>query len=162
MRPSVLDPLFAPVTGLPGVGPKVAEHLQTLLVPAGAPVRVRDLLFHLPSGIVDRRRRAEIATAPEGTLVTLQLRIDRHQPGATKAQPTRVFAHDETGEIALTYFRAQAKWLESLLPVGEEMVVSGKVEWFNGRPQMVHPEFVAKLAEAADLPLVEPVYPLTA
>lgn len=162
MRPSVLDPLFAPVTGLPGVGPKVAEHLQTLLVPAGAPVRVRDLLFHLPSGIVDRRRRAEIATAPEGTLVTLQLRIDRHQPGATKAQPARVLAHDETGEIALTYFRAQAKWLESLLPVGEEMVVSGKVEWFNGRPQMVHPEFVAKLAEAADLPLVEPVYPLTA
>ncbi|WP_185982628.1 ATP-dependent DNA helicase RecG [Aureimonas mangrovi] len=164
MRPSVLDPLFAPASSLPGIGPKLAGLLDTLLLPAGSQsgARVRDLLFHLPSGIVDRRRRAEIATAPEGTLVTLELRIDRHQPGATRAQPTRVFAHDETGEIALTYFRAQSAWLEKLLPAGETMIVSGKVEWFNGRPQMVHPDFVAPLAEAETLPLVEPVYPMTA
>ncbi|MFD2237759.1 ATP-dependent DNA helicase RecG [Aureimonas populi] len=164
MRPSVLDPLFASASSLPGVGPKVCALLDTLLVPAGSDAgpRVRDLLFHLPSGLVDRRRREEIATAPEGVLATLKLRIDRHQPGATKSQPARVFARDETGEIALTYFRAQSAWLEKLLPVGETMIVSGRVEWFNGRPQMVHPEFVASEAEAEGMTLVEPVYPMTA
>jgi ATP-dependent DNA helicase RecG len=41
-------------------------------------------------------------------------------------------------------------------------MVSGKVDWFNGRPSMVHPDFMVKASEAANLPLVEPVYPLTA
>ena len=135
MRPSILDPLFAAVTTLEGVGPKVAAQLQTLLIGNGAEVRVRDLLFHLPSGLIDRRKRAEIATAPEGGIVTLTVRIDRHQaPGrGQKSVPYRVFAQDETGEIALTYFRGQSAWLEKLLPVGETMIVSGRVEWFNGR-----------------------------
>ncbi|MBC8131204.1 MAG: ATP-dependent DNA helicase RecG, partial [Rhizobiaceae bacterium] len=166
MRPTILDPLFAAVTTIEGVGPKVAGFLKTLLLPSGADValRVRDLLFHLPTGLVDRRRRGEVATVPEGTIATLTVRIDRHQPPPRDARhmPYRVFAQDETGEIALTYFRAQSGWMEKLLPPGETMLVSGKVEWFNGRPQMVHPDFVCPIAEAEGLPLVEPVYPLTA
>ncbi|KQT48752.1 ATP-dependent DNA helicase RecG [Aureimonas sp. Leaf454] len=165
MRPSVLDPLFAAVTTLDGVGPKVAGLLKTLLIPSGsdAALRVRDLLFHLPSGLVDRRRKAEIVGAPEGEISTLTLRIDRHQaPGRGTSAPYRVFGQDETGEIALTYFRAQAGWMEKLLPVGETMIVSGRVEWFNGRPSMVHPDFVASVEDAGAMPLVEPVYPLTA
>ncbi|MEC5290230.1 ATP-dependent DNA helicase RecG [Aurantimonas sp. C2-6-R+9] len=164
MRPSILDPLFAPVTTLEGVGPKVAAQFQTLLVGAGETVRVRDLLFHLPTGLIDRRKRAEIATAPEGGIVTLTVRIDRHQtPGrAAKSAPYKVFAQDATGEIALTYFRGQSGWLEKLLPIGETMIVSGRVEWFNGRPSMVHPDFVASVDEAESLSLVEPVYPMTA
>ncbi|BDA84567.1 ATP-dependent DNA helicase RecG [Aureimonas sp. SA4125] len=165
MRPSLLDPLFAPVTTLDGVGPKLAGLLKTLLLPSGsdASLRVRDLLLHLPASVVDRRQRGEIAMAPEGAIVTLTVRIDRHQaPGRASSMPYRVFAQDETGEIALTYFRAQSGWMEKLLPVGETMVVSGRVEWFNGRPQMVHPDFVCSLEEAETMPLVEPVYPLTA
>ena len=164
MRPTVLDPLFASVTTLDGVGPKLAELLQTLLVRPGQTLRVRDLLFHLPSGLIDRRRREEVLSAGQGAIVTLTVRVDRHQPPgrAQSNAPYRVFAQDETGEIALTYFRAKAAWLENLLPVGETMLVSGKVEWFNGRAQMVHPDFVAPLAEAETLSLVEPIYPLTA
>ncbi|WAP69661.1 ATP-dependent DNA helicase RecG [Jiella pelagia] len=164
MRPSLLDPLFAAVTTLEGVGPKLAGLLQNLLVRPGETLRIRDLVFHLPTGLVDRRKRAEIATAPEGAIVTLTVRIDRHQaPGrAQKSVPYRVFATDETGEIALTYFRAQGAWMENLLPVGETMIVSGKVEWFNGRPSMVHPDFVASLERAETMSLVEPIYPMTA
>ena len=163
MRPTVLDPLFAAITSLDGVGPKLAGLLQTLLVGHGQTVRVRDLLFHLPSGLIDRRKRSEILSAGQGAIVTLTLRIDRHQPPgrAQRGSPYRVYAQDETGEIALTYFRAQPRWLENLLPIGETMLVSGKVEWFNGRAQMVHPDFVAPIAEADELSLVEPIYPLT-
>ena len=164
MRPSILDPLFAPVTTLDGVGPKVAAQLQTLLAGPGNTVRVRDLVLHLPSGLIDRRKRSEIVSAPQDGIVTLTVRIDRHDaPGrAQRSAPYRVLAQDETGEIALTYFRGQSQWLEKLLPIGETMVVSGRVEWFNGRPQMLHPDFVATLEEAETLSLVEPVYPLTA
>src|SRR5215211_5894027 len=48
LRPSLLDPLFAPVTALPGIGPKVAPLLDRLLGEADRPARVVDLLLHLP------------------------------------------------------------------------------------------------------------------
>lgn len=166
MRPSLLDPLFAPITALPGVGPKVAALIEKVL-PASLSdrdARIGDLLFTLPHSIIDRRNRPGIAFAAEGAIVTLDLRVDRHQPPprGKKSIPYRVFAHDDTGEVALTFFHAHAAYLEKALPEGEQVVVSGRMEWFNGRPTMVHPDHIAKAGDTDALPLVEPVYPLTA
>ncbi len=166
MRPSLLDPLFAPITSLEGVGPKVAALIEKI-VPADLgdrSARIGDLLFTLPHSVIDRRNRPGIAGAAEGAIVTLEVRIDRHQPPprGNRSVPYRVYAHDDTGEIALTFFHAHAAYLEKQMPVGEHVVVSGRMEWFNGRPSMVHPDHIAPLAGADSLPLVEPVYPLTA
>jgi ATP-dependent DNA helicase RecG len=166
MRPSLLDPLFAPITSLEGVGSKVAAMIEKV-VPADLgdrSARVGDLLFTLPHSVIDRRNRPGIAGAAEGAIVTLEVRIDRHQPPprGNRSVPYRVYAHDDTGEIALTFFHAHAAYLEKQMPVGEHVVVSGRMEWFNGRPTMVHPDHIAPLSGADSLPLVEPVYPLTA
>ena len=123
-----------------------------------------DLLFVLPNSVIDRRSRPGIAGSAEGQIVTLDLRVDRHQPPprGNRSAPYRIFAHDDTGEIALTFFHAHAAYLEKQLPEGADVVVSGRMEWFNGRPSMVHPDHMALAEEAENLPLVEPVYPLTA
>lgn len=166
MRPSLLDPLFAPITALDGVGPKVAGLIEKVVAAdiSDRGARVGDLLFVLPHSVIDRRNRPGIAYAAEGAIVTLELRVDRHQPPprGNRSVPYRVYAHDDTGEIALTFFHAHAEWLAKALPEGEQVVVSGRMEWFNGRPSMVHPDHIAKVGDAEGLPLVEPVYPLTA
>jgi len=165
MRPAILDPLFSPVASLSGVGPKLAELIARVTGREDAEdCSVVDLLFNAPVSIIDRRNRPGIALAPQGAIVTIQGRVDRHQPPPPgKANlPYRVFLHDETGELALTFFRVKGNWLEKALPLDEEVMVSGKVDWFNGRPSMVHPDFMVKMSEADNLPLVEPVYPLTA
>ncbi|RWQ13852.1 ATP-dependent DNA helicase RecG [Mesorhizobium sp.] len=166
MRPTILDPLFVPITSLAGVGPKVGALIEKV-VPADLgdrPARAGDLLFVLPHTVIDRRSRPGIAGSAEGQIVTLGVRIDRHQPPprGNRSVPYRVFAHDDTGEIALTFFHAHASYLEKAMPEGEHVVVSGRMEWFNGRPSMVHPDHIALASEAENLPLVEPVYPLTA
>jgi len=165
MRPDILNPLFRPVTSLEGIGPKLGAILGRLLLGSeDEDARVVDLLFHLPTGIVDRRHMPEIALAPQGAIVTLKVRIDRHQPGPRNNPriPCRVFAHDETGEIALTFFHANPAWLERAMPVGATRYVSGRMEWFGGRPSMVHPDFIVGEEEFAAMPLIEPVYPMTA
>lgn len=165
MRPTLLDPLFAPLSSLAGVGPKVGELFAKLFGRESVEdCRVVDLLFHAPFSLIDRRRQPGIALAPQGSIVTVTGRVDRHQPpprGNTNV-PYRVFLHDETGELALVFFRAKGNWLEKSLPVDETVMVSGTVDWFNGRPSMVHPDHIARLSEGESLPLVEPVYPLTA
>lgn len=165
MRPAILDPLFASISSLPGVGPKVSELLVKLLDRETIDnCRVVDLIFHAPHSIIDRREQPGIARAPQGAIVTITGRVDRHQPppNARSNVPYRVYLHDETGELALVFFRGKAQWLEKQLPVDETVTVSGKVDWFNGRPSMVHPDYIMRESEAENLPLVEPVYPLTA
>ncbi|AID30325.2 ATP-dependent DNA helicase RecG [Mesorhizobium loti] len=166
MRPSILDPLFVPITSLAGVGPKVGALIEKVVTAdlGDRAARAGDLLFVLPHTVIDRRSRPGIAGSAEGQIVTLDVRIDRHQPPprGNRSVPYRVFAHDDTGEIGLTFFHAHAAYLEKAMPVGEHVVVSGRMEWFNGRPTMVHPDHIALASEAENLPLVEPVYPLTA
>ncbi|PCD67115.1 ATP-dependent DNA helicase RecG [Rhizobium phaseoli] len=165
MRPAILDPLFSPISGLPGVGPKIAELLVKLLGrEAPEDCRVIDLLFHAPFSLIDRRNQPGIARAPQGAIVTITARVDRHQvpPRGKSNVPYRVFLHDETGELTLVFFRGQAAWLEKQLPIDAEVTVSGKVDWFNGRASMVHPDYIVRADEAENLPLVEPIYPLTA
>ncbi len=166
MRPTILNPLFAPVTSLTGIGPKLSLALTNLL-PGGEgrePANVGELLFHLPTGLIDRRYRPEIMDAHEGMLATIKVRVDRHQvpPRENRRIPYRVLVQDETGEMALIFFRGQKKWLENQLPVGEIRYVSGKMEWYNGRPNMVHPDYIVSEENLDQLPLVEPTYPLVA
>jgi len=165
MRPAILDPLFSPVSALPGVGPKIAELLVKLLGrETPDETRVVDLLFHAPHSLIDRRNQPGIARAPHGAIVTVTAWVDRHQapPRGKSNIPYRVILHDETGELTLVFFRGQAAWLEKQLPLDEEVTVSGKIDWFNGRASMVHPDYIVKASEAENLPLVEPIYPLTA
>jgi ATP-dependent DNA helicase RecG len=163
MRPSVLDPFFRSVTALKGVGPRLGALFDRLLGEPGRPARVVDLLFHLPHAGVDRRVRGSIADCPPGEPVTVAVRVVAHKPGppGRARVPYRVLVEDETGDISLVFFNAQRGRMEQLLPVGEERFVSGRIELWDGRRQMVHPDRVLDAKGFAALPDVEPVYGLT-
>src|ERR1700760_3527195 len=162
MRPALLNPLFAPVTSLPGVGPKQDKLLRYLLSREETP-RLVDLLLHLPSKVIDRRTRPKIRDAEVGTMVTLEVTVDRHRPPppGRSRPPYLVYASDDTGDVVLTYFRAQPGFVEKLLPVGAKRYVSGTLQMFDGVPQIVHPDRVVDEAGFAKLTGIDPVYPLT-
>lgn len=162
MRPPLLNPLFAPVTSLSGVGPRQDKLFRYLLGRNDTP-RLIDLLFHLPASVIDRRARPRIRDAVPGTVVTLEVTVDRHRPappGRSRA-PHLVYASDETGDVVLTYFRAQPGYVEKLLPVGSKRYVSGTVQMFDGALQIVHPDRVIDESGLAALSAIDPVYPLT-
>ena len=163
-RPEALSPLFRSLHSIKGVGDKLAALLTRYFgAPEGQEAIALDILMHMPSGVVDRRRQVGLAEAYLNQIVTLKLHIDRHQlpPRGRPQVPHRVFAHDETGDVSLVYFGSQGGWVEKLLPVGEERFVSGKIDFFNGEKQITHPDYVVEADKFATLPLVEPVYPLT-
>ncbi|WP_281805597.1 ATP-dependent DNA helicase RecG [Methylocystis echinoides] len=163
MRPEILDPLFGRVAALPGVGPKTAPLFDRLLARAGAQARVVDLLFHLPANVVDRSQRPTIAEAPLDTQVVIKARVvDQRRPqGRYGKQPFRVLVEDDTGDIELIFFLANADWIERSLPVGATRWISGRIELYDGRRQMVHPDRVLDEAGLAKLPAFEAIYGLT-
>src|SRR6202045_4002107 len=162
MRPPLLNPLFAPTPGLAGVGPKQDKLFRYLLGRSETPGIV-DLLLHLPASVIDRRARPKIRDAVPGTVATLEVPVDRHRPTPARNHraPHLVYASDETGDVVLTYFRAQPGYVEKLLPVGAKRYVSGTLQMFDGVPQIVHPDRVVDEAGFAKLSGIDPVYPLT-
>src|SRR6202521_1923170 len=158
MRPALLNPLFASVTSLAGVGPKQDKLLRYLLG-RDETARLVDLLLHLPASVIDRRARPKIRDAVPGTVVTLEVTVDRHRPTPARNHraPHLVYA----GDVVLTYFRAQPGYVEKLLPVGSKRYVSGTAQMYDGTLQLTHPDRVVDEAGFAKLSGIDPVYPLT-
>jgi ATP-dependent DNA helicase RecG len=156
LRPAFLNTLFAPVTNLPGIGPQLGRLVER----AAGPVVV-DLLWHLPTGVIDRRAAPSVSALEDGSIVTLRLKVERHEPGMGR-RPHRVICYDGTGFITLIYFNVKGDYLQRLLPVGAERIVSGKVEFYVGIPQIAHPDYVVAADQAERIKPIEPTYPLTA
>ena len=155
MRPAILDRLFAPVTALSGIGPQLAKLFERLAGPL-----VVDLVWHLPSGIVDRRASPPIREIEHEQTVTIRVRVEAHEPGGGR-RPYRIFCTDGTGTLTLVYFNVKSDYLVRLLPIGAERVVSGRVERTARRCRWSIPTI--SRPDAADrLSAIEPVYPLTA
>ncbi|HEX5780122.1 MAG TPA: ATP-dependent DNA helicase RecG [Xanthobacteraceae bacterium] len=158
MRPAVLDPLFAPLTSLKGVGPKLMKPFGQLL--NRAEPRVIDLLFHLPYSAIDRRARPKLGEVVPDAIATVKVEVERHIPGRGRA-PFKVITSDDTSTLEIVFFRLPRERVERMLPIGETRYVSGKVGMYDGRLQMVHPDRVLDEKGLADLPEVEPVHSLT-
>jgi ATP-dependent DNA helicase RecG len=163
MRPPVLNPLFASLTALPGIGPKFEKLFGRLIGRDGEPARVIDLLFHLPTGFVDRRNQPKLSDVRPDTVVTVAVTVDRHRPPPPNRPraPYLIYASDETNDLIITYFNARKDYLEQLFPVGAKRYVSGTAQFYDGHLQMVHPDRVVDEEGFARLPLIDPIYPLT-
>lgn len=155
-RPESLFPLFSALETLEGVGPKTAQLMEQLGVQAP-----RDLLFSLPYAVVDRRRRSSIKGVDLPMTLTVEITVGVHRPPRNRGGAYRIHVEDQDADFQLVFFHARSDYLQKILPVGEQRVVSGKLELFDGLAQMVHPDHILPVAEAGDIPEFEPVYHLT-
>ena len=171
MRHEILNYLFSAITRVKGVGGSTSEALCRLLPAAttisGANIPIiRDLLFHLPVGLLDRRFTCPLVSAPDGVIATFVVKVEMHQPPPASGRrygkkPYKVICSNETGDITLIFFNPREDYLKQALPVGGMRVISGRTEKFDYRLQMTHPDIITTVDKLADVQKPEPVYPLT-
>jgi ATP-dependent DNA helicase RecG len=155
MRPDILNPLFTEVEALKGVGPQLAKLLGKLGIS-----RIVDLLYHLPTGSIERISTPAADASLLGRNVILELTPFDTRENRSGRGPMRVFATDGAGNaISLIYFNNPG-WAKRQLPLGEKRVVSGKLEAYGDEWQIIHPE-VADVGKGPQPAVREPVYPLT-
>lgn len=157
MRPSILNPLFVSAENLTGVGSRYFKLISRL---CGG--RVADLLWHLPAGITDRTYGVDLNRAQKDRLWTGIVHIVEHAVPPSRKQPYRVYASDGTADITLNFFKYYNDSIQKALPAGQDRVISGRLEMFNGRWQMNHPDYIVIPEMLEKIRAVEPVYPLCA
>ena len=158
MRPEILNPLFSPLTSLKGIGSQYLRLISALCNGS----RAADLLWHLPSSIVDRRYGAPLNEAKAGNIWTGLIRVIRHEEPKSRKQPYRIEVEDETGSLTLNFFKWYPGVLKKNLPENGLRVISGKLESFNGHLQMNHPDYIGLSDSLEKLQSIEPIYPLCA
>src|SRR4051794_2027488 len=134
MRPEILNPLFAEIEVLKGVGPQVAKLLKKLGL-----TRVVDVAYHLPTGSIERIRAPEASAALLGRNVIVELTPFETRESRSGRGPTRILASDGAGNtVSLIYFNNPG-WAKRSLPLGEMRVISGKLEAYGDEWQIIHP-----------------------
>ncbi|HEU4499487.1 MAG TPA: ATP-dependent DNA helicase RecG, partial [Sphingomicrobium sp.] len=153
MRPDLLNPLFAEVEALKGVGPGIAKALARLDL-----TRAIDLAYHLPTGVIERVRGPHATSAMLGRNVVLDVTPVEVRGGSGRA-PLRILALDgDDNTLTLTFFNNPA-WAKKQLPLNSRRTVIGKLDAWGSEWQIVHPEVLEP--GSGDVPLREPVYGLT-
>jgi ATP-dependent DNA helicase RecG len=156
MRPDILNPLFAEIETLKGVGSALAKPLGRLKLS-----RVIDLLFHLPTGVIRRQRIANLDEALDGDTIIIDVTPVDYRSSAGRG-PFRVYASDSNGDyLTMAFFGGHPGYAKKLLPLGEPRVVSGKLEFYGQERQMVHPDHILLPADSDKLGVQEAVYPLS-
>jgi ATP-dependent DNA helicase RecG len=151
MRPDILNPLFAEITALKGVGPALAKPLERLGLS-----RAVDVAFHLPTGFIDRLPRDELMQADVGQVISIPLTPVNYRFGGSARAPARVQAVDALGNyVSLVFFGGNSGWAKKLLPLNEKRWVSGRLDQYGQELQIVHPE----VSEEAESGGREAVYP---
>ena len=158
MRPEALNPLFAEVQTLEGVGPKLMKPLEKLGLR-----RVKDVAYHLPERFVSRHAIADLDAGNEGEQVVIALTpVEHRAPRPGSRGPYRVLAQDAVGNIcALSWFGKAAFSAKKLLPVGERRWIAGRLDRYGDMLQIVHPDHIEVESAANMGRLSEPVYRLS-
>lgn len=170
-RPHELFPWFSPVSSLKYIGPKGTEHLTRLLKVTREveesfvrdPI-LRDLLFHLPRGVIDRRVLSPIHALKKGDYAVIEVTIAEHRapPRNAPRKPYTIGANDAQGSlITLTFYHVKGDYLSRQMPVGAKMIIGGPVEMYHGYATMPHPDLIVPASKSAEVLRLSPEYSLT-
>lgn len=162
-------PLLAPLSVLKSLPssslPRVQRWLSTKLGQrAHQSARICDLLMLKPTGQQTRTVITSLSEAKDGERVIIEGVVRQHQGSKAKwgRAPRHVSLDVASGEtLTLAFFNMPTARLHKTLPVGRHVAVSGKIERFQDRWQMVHPEWVVDPRTAAARPKEENRYPVT-
>jgi ATP-dependent DNA helicase RecG len=158
MRPLILDSLFRSVRTLDGVGPKSAVTFEKLL----GGEKIIDLLRHKPIDCIHRGEVKPLEQINHEGIATTKVTITSHSPAGRRGAPYRISARDGDQPMDIVYFNAPGQWLKDTYPIGKEIISSGKIEFYNDKIQMLHPDYAVPPDRKDEIKAFDPIYPMTA
>lgn len=150
--------LDADLTTIKGVGKAYYALLQGLI----GGHKVVDMLYHFPVAVQDRRLMPSLKAAKQGEVATFVVQVDQHIPPARgkRKTPYQVRCYHETGYLHINFFSMPIAYIQQKLPIGQQRVVSGKIEYYRGMCCINHPDYIETVDRLETVLKIDTVYPL--
>jgi ATP-dependent DNA helicase RecG len=154
---TTLTALNAPVTVIPGIGPRHGQTLAKLGLET-----LGDMLYYYPRRYDDYSILKQINRLWYGEKVTVigtiqSLNTRKVRNG--RSTITEAIVSDGSGALRITWFNP---WISKRLRSGMQIVLSGKTDQYLGRLVMNNPEWEPLESQNLSTLRIVPVYPLTA
>jgi ATP-dependent DNA helicase RecG len=140
--------LLSDLTKLNGVGKKTMEILKKKKVNT-----IFDLLWRLPKSYTDRTLVSKICDLLVDKIQTIRIVPLKYQFPRVRNLPSRVNCEDESGKIDCIFFHSYEGYVRKILPLNQEVTISGKITSYKGRYQITNPTYVSQ-----DSSLIETVH----
>lgn len=147
--------IFSNLKNLSGIGEKLVPFIEKLI----SGNRIIDLLYHKPLRAEMKKFLPALYEVKNGELIIVKVRVESHLKGYNSRQPFRVRCFSPSGYLTLIFFKTFPGYIEKNFPIGEEIIVSGMAQKFDGETQISHPEYVVPAAKIDLIPKYDIVYP---
>ena len=142
------DYLLSDLTKLNGVGKKTMNILKKKKIN-----NIFDLLWRLPNSYTDRSITSKINSLHIGKIQTIKIFPMKYQFPRIRNLPNKVLCEDSSGKIDCIFFNSYEGYVKKILPLNEEVTISGKIGMYKNRYQITNPTYISK-----DSSLIETVH----
>lgn len=140
------EDLFSSVKKIKGVGPVISKKLSN----KGIENKI-DLFLNLPTGAIDRRFCPKLDQLEVGVISTIFVRPVKYTIPRFRNLPNRVTCKDEYSSIDIIFFNSRESYIKQILPLNEEVVISGKVGFYKNKYQMTNPDYIQSIDKEKDI-----------
>jgi ATP-dependent DNA helicase RecG len=140
------EDLFSSVNKIKGVGPVISKKLSD----KGIENKI-DLFLNLPTGAIDRRFCPKLDQLEIGVISTIFVRPIKYSIPRFRNLPNKVTCKDEFGSIDIIFFNSRESYIKQILPLNEEVVISGKVGFYKNKYQMTNPDYIQSIDKEKDI-----------
>ena len=146
--------LLSDLSTLKGVGSKTTSLLKKKKIN-----NIFDLLWKLPKSYIDRSLSTKINELRIGDNQTVTIIPQKYFFPRVRNLPNRVLCSDETGEVDCIFFNSYEGYVRKILPLNEEVTISGKISSYKGCYQVTNPTYVSQ--DSSLIETVDNKYSLT-
>ncbi len=150
------DFIFKDIKELKGVGKQLAKYLKQKKLE-----KIKDIILNFPYSETDRSTIYKLNELEIGKIQTIKVIVRKLNFPRIRNLPNKVICEDDTGKIEIVYFNSREGYLRKIYPINKEIIISGKISYFNNKYQMTNPEYVTSLENQDYVTRIIPKYNLT-
>ncbi len=144
---------FNPISKIKGIGPKIQKLFNEKKIESNI-----DLIFNFPYGIIDRTHCPKLNNLEIGKISTIFVKVKKHNFPRLRRLPNTVQCYDDTGEINIVFFNTRENYIKEILPINNEVIISGKVNVYKNKYQITNPDYVTSIHNEDKVSKVMPTY----
>jgi ATP-dependent DNA helicase RecG len=144
---------FNPISKIKGIGPKIQKLFNEKKIVSNA-----DLIFNFPYGLIDRTHCPKLNNLEVGKISTIFVRVKKYNFPRIRRLPNTVQCFDDTGEINIVFFNSRENYIKEILPLNNEVIISGKINSYKNKYQITNPDYVTSVNNEEKVSKIMPTY----